>query len=321
MQLYRSLWHQAEQFKILTSFPLHLDIELSGICNLKCKNCFQNGLVTQPLGMMPFDLYQKIIDEGAEKGLCAAKLQVRGESFLHPRFIDCIHYAKEKGIIDVQVTTNATILDQVMIKKILQSGLDAIIFSVDHHHGENFERLHTRRQYKSIESAIRQFLKMRKEQSKRKPWVRIQSSIPTADQLSVETQRLYLEQHFPLADIIVVNRIYNYETDVDAFPDLQSNYQLHPCSYLMHRLTIFWNGAITICCADYNDTLHLGNFGEDTIEKIWLSDIMNGYRKIHQEYMRDTMPICCTCGACVSIKKDQTLRIDSTKRHKDDYCL
>ena len=98
-RLYRELWQKTGNFKILTNFPLHLDIELSGVCNLKCDFCFQNGLIDNPLGIMEFDLYKRIIDEGVEKGLCAVKLQIRGESFLHPRFFDCVAYAKNKGVI------------------------------------------------------------------------------------------------------------------------------------------------------------------------------------------------------------------------------
>ena len=105
---YRKLWPEAANYSILSSFPLHLDLELSGVCNFSCTSCFQNGLIEGPLGFMEYELFKKIIDEGVAKGLCAIKLQIRGESFLHPRIFDCIRYAKGKGVLDIQITTNGS---------------------------------------------------------------------------------------------------------------------------------------------------------------------------------------------------------------------
>ncbi|KPA18736.1 radical SAM additional 4Fe4S-binding domain-containing protein, partial [Candidatus Magnetomorum sp. HK-1] len=124
--IYRELWKKTESYELLTNFPLHLDIELSGVCNLKCNFCFQNGLIQEPLGLMEFDLFKKIINEGVNKGLCAIKLQVRGESFLNPKLFECISYAKQKGILDIQLTTNSTFLSEENINKLLESELDVI---------------------------------------------------------------------------------------------------------------------------------------------------------------------------------------------------
>ena len=55
-----------------------------------------------------------------------------------------------------------------------------------------------------------------------------------------------------MADIFIVGRIHNFYDNKDAFPDLQSNYTLHPCSYLTQRLAVFWDGIVTTCCMDYN---------------------------------------------------------------------
>lgn len=316
MRQYRALWHQAERFEVLTSFPLHLDLELSGICNLKCAHCFQSGLITQRLDMMPFELFTKIIDEGSEKGLCAIKLQVRGESLLHPRFVDCIAYAKAKGIIDVQVTTNATLLKQDMAQRILEAGLDAIIFSVDSHHGDNY--LDRNATYTAIEDNIHNFIALKKEMGLKKPWVRIQSSIPLTDPASYQSAKQYIEEKFPDADIHVVNRIYDFTHEHDAFSDLKTNYTLNPCCYLLQRLAIFWDGTVTFCCEDYNNVFQLGDLNTQTMEEIWNSEKMDGYRKLHIEGRRLEMPVCKNCGACITLKSDQ-LVYDTTKQHGEDY--
>ena len=315
---YRELWKKAGNYEILTSFPLHLDIELSGICNLKCDFCFQNGLINKPLGLMDFDLFKQIIDEGVEKGLCAIKLQIRGESFLHPQIFDCIAYAKDKGIMDVQITTNGTLLNKNRIREVLDSGIDAIIFSVDSHHGDSFSQKHNSKNYSSVERSIKELLKLRAKLGKERPWVRLQASIPQIDPESFEETRNYLKEKFPEADIFVVSRIYNYRNDTDAFPDLHTNYKLNPCNYLMHRLAVFWNGDITICCVDYNGYFQLGNIDTRSIEEMWLSPEMNRFRKLHKDNKRKTMALCKHCGACVTLKDDHII-LDKTRCHIADY--
>jgi len=317
-RLYRELWHRAERYEVLTSFPLHLDIELAGTCNLRCAHCFQSGLLTKPLGLMSFERFQRIIDEGAAKGLCAIKLQVRGESFLNPRLLDCIAYAKSKGILDVQITTNATLLDEAMAAQVLHSGLDAIIFSVDSHHGDNFASAGQAKTYAKVETSINYFLNLRQNLGLTRPWVRVQSSIEGADPEKLQITQQHLKEKFPLADIVVVNRIYNYSSEIDAFPELKSAYEFLACNYLMHRLTVFWDGAVTTCCTDFNDSFHLGDIDQNPIEEIWLSERMNQFRELHRNNRRAEMPICNTCGACVSVKTDE-LAIDTTKRHREDY--
>ncbi len=317
-RLYRDLWGKAGNYEILTSFPLHLDIELSGICNLKCESCFQNGLINGPLGLMETDLFKKIIDEGVEKGLCAVKLQIRGESFLHPKLFECIAYAKSKGILDVQITTNGTLLDKDSIQKVLNSGLDAIILSVDAHHGDSFEQKRSVKDYSSVERAIKDLLELRTKFGKSGPWVRLRSSIPDSDPESYQKTKSYLKKKFPEADIFIVGRIHDFRDNTDAFPDLHKNYKFHPCSYLTQRLAVFWDGDVTLCCMDYNNRFQLGNITSQTIEDIWLSDKIADFRKLHIDDKRKNMPICRHCHACASPVNENIIS-DNTKHHMADY--
>jgi len=315
---YRSLWERAGKYDILTDYPLHLDIELSGICNLNCSFCFQNGLIQQPLGLMEMDLFKNIIDDGVEHGLCAIKLQIRGESFLHPKLFECIAYAKNKGVLDVQITTNGTLLKNSKLHELLNSGLDAIIFSIDSHHGNSYSQRNNTKNYSTVEQTIKELLKLRTRLGKERPWIRLQASIPQTDPDSFEQTRKYLIDKFPEADIVVVSRIYNYRNDIDAFPDLHTNYELHPCNYLMHRLSIFWNGIVTICCVDYNSQYQLGNIAFKSIQEMWLSAEMKKLRILHKENKRKIISLCKHCGACVSLKNNHNI-LDKTMCHIADY--
>ena len=316
-ETYRALWHEASEYNILTNFPLHLDIELSGGCNLKCASCFQNGLIDGKLGLMDIDLYKNIIDEGLKNGLCAIKLQVRGESFLHPNLFECISYAKEKGILDVQITTNGTLLNKENIQKILDSSLDAIIFSVDSHHEDSCKLKQYLKNYSLVEQSIKTLLENREKHFKSKPWVRLRSSITTCDPQSFNKSKQYLKTKFPKADVYIVGKIHDFRDNEDSYPGLHTNYHLSKCSYLMQRLAIFWNGDVTTCCMDYNNKFQLGNVTSQNIEEIWLSSKMNTFRNIHHENRRKTMAICKHCHACTEIKTDTEIQDNSTRHFMD----
>jgi radical SAM protein with 4Fe4S-binding SPASM domain len=301
---YRRLWEQAAKYEVLTDFPLHLDIELAGVCNLRCDFCFQNDLITKPLGLMDMDMYTKIIDEGKRSGLCAIKLQIRGESFLHPRLFDCICYAKDAGIMDVQITTNGTLLNEERITDILNSGLDKIVFSVDDHHSAAYGKRNTDPCYFSTKYAISHLLRQKKKLGKSKPVVHVQANISDVDIESVKRIQLYLQKEFLEPDKIIINRLHDYRNEVDSFRDIDKDYQMPPCSYLVQRLAVFWNGEVTTCCMDYNNIFKLGNAKQKTIKEIWQSETMETLREKHFEGQYGDVPVCKHCYVSSGLYKD-----------------
>lgn len=298
-QLYRELWRRAAKYEVLTDFPLHLDIELCGLCNLRCDDCFQNGLIEKPLGFMSFDLFRDIIEQATEKGLCAIKLQVRGESFLHPHLFDCIRYAKEAGVMDVQITSNATLFDDQRIRNILDSGIDALIISLDQHHRKSYECKYRGRSYSDVETSIKKLLNLRKKLEKSQPWIRIQASTPDITAESAERTRADILSKYPEADLVYISRMHDFRESCDSYPDLHTNYRISPCSYLMQRLAIYYNGDVTTCDMDYNNRFQLGNVFNQSMQEIWLSEKMQSLRGIHKNGNRKSMPICKHCIACI----------------------
>ena len=68
------------------------------------------------------------------------KFNWRGEPLLNPKIYDYIKYAKEKGILETIINTNATNLTE-KIEKLIKSGLDLIIYSFDGGSKETYEKM------------------------------------------------------------------------------------------------------------------------------------------------------------------------------------
>ena len=99
---YRRKWNENPKNNIIEEFPIHLDIEINSTCNLRCIMCFQSSEKSRPEpGYMDFSVFKKIIDEGVIYGLCSIKPTFRGEPLLHPKIVDMVKYAKNKGILEI----------------------------------------------------------------------------------------------------------------------------------------------------------------------------------------------------------------------------
>ena len=78
---------------------------------------------------MKKELAFKIIDQCKELGVPSMKFNWRGEPLMHPNLSEIINYAKNNGVIETIINTNATHLNNKVSEKIIQSGLDILIFS------------------------------------------------------------------------------------------------------------------------------------------------------------------------------------------------
>ena len=73
--------------------------------------------------MMKLDTFKKIIDEGTKKGgLKAINLNNFGEEN-NKNIIEMIEYAKSKGVIDIMLHTNGTVMTEELAERIIKSGL------------------------------------------------------------------------------------------------------------------------------------------------------------------------------------------------------
>ena len=300
---YREFWNEVQSAAFLTEFPLHLDIELTSICNLKCKMCWQaNDPDKIEFGMMSEILFKKIIDEGVKNGLCAIKLQSRGEAMMHPKIFEFSKYAKDQGVIDIHLTTNGTLfLKQDKIQDLFKSGIDKLIFSYDEGHEESIKEIYkNKKKIPNIINIFNKISEIKNEKKMKKPLLVVQTFL--SDNEKKEEKIKEINQLFKNVDNINLNQLWNSMPLEESLPGLKKNYEFHPCSYLWSRMLVFWNGNVVPCCRDYEDKFFkIGNANNDTIKDIWLSKEFMKLREMHLKGSRIQIPICHNCD--ISTKK------------------
>ena len=105
-----------------TAFPKVVLIDTVSFCNLRCSMCVHK-LMKRKKGVMSWQLFTKIIDEIADvdKGT-RVWLVFFGEALIikkrKPGIFEMIAYAKKKGLRDVVLNSNATLLDEQAAAKL-----------------------------------------------------------------------------------------------------------------------------------------------------------------------------------------------------------
>ena len=175
--------------------PLHLWIELTDKCNLRCVMCINSVVTKRHSGFMDMGLYRSIIDQVAgwrPKPLLS--LFLGGESTLHPGIFEMISYADRKGL-STFLATNATTLTPTRSRRLIESGLENIIFSFDGYDKESYESVRVGANFERTVENIHTFLKIKRELNSKTPRVTLSSLITRSFEEEGERAKLEEFQH------------------------------------------------------------------------------------------------------------------------------
>ena len=273
---YRENWSKYPEGQVVSEYPLLVDLELASVCNLKCPMCYT---ITDEFKekvnakLMDFNLFKKIIDEiGGE--VPALRLSLRGESTLHPKFIECIEYAKKNAIKEVSTLTNGSKLELKYFKKMVDAGIDWITISVDGL-DEEYEKIRKPLKFKDTLEKITNISKYKKENNIHKPVIKIQSLWPSIRHNPEEFYNVFE----PITDLIAFNPLIDYlQKDSDII--YIDNFS---CPQLYQRIVVGADGSVMMCSNDEENTHILGNANKQTIHSIWHGESLNKVRNLHKE--------------------------------------
>ena len=277
-----------KKFKEKNFHPLCLDIEVASICDLACGFCYRQYIST-PDKIMKKELAFKLISQASKLGIPSLKFNWRGEPLLNPKLPEIIDEAKKQGILETIINTNATKLDEKMSTKIIQSGLDILIYSFDGGTKKIYEKMRPGRfgknNFDEIYKNISNFSKLRKKYNSNFPRTKIQMILTDetrseqkeyfklfkdiVDEVSVKQ---YTERGGNLTDLsekfeeeIKKNKnllIKEYGEDAVLMKDSKNNIFISnerlPCEQPFQRILSTYDGKIGMCCYDWGATHTVG---------------------------------------------------------------
>ena len=283
---YRREWLENPANFIVRDFPLHLDVEITSRCNLRCTFCDKLPLLSKDQqGDMSLAQYKKIIDEGRAGRLWGLKLSYRGESLLHPDVVEMVAYAKANGVLDIYFNTNGMLLSESLSLQLMDAGLDRISISVEGTDPVAFERERRGANFQRILQNLDRLVSLRTQKGLAHPQVRVQTvKFPDLD---LEDYRHFWLQH---ADEVAA---VDYKDSTNRVKGLE--WRDWACPQLWQRMTIEWSGAIMPCNNDDYRRLCVGNAQEKSIAACWHDPVVQRARALHQRGESHRVEACNGC--------------------------
>lgn len=287
----RRQWTENPRQQIVADYPLHVDIELASVCNLRCPMCYTitAGFKKQVNAkLMDFDLFKRLVDQCAEGGVYSIRLSLRGEAFLHKQILECIQYAKGKGIQEVSTLTNGLKLDEEMFTAVMDAGLDWISLSVDGM-GETYESIRKPAKFDRLVEKLANFKAIKEKAGRVKPVIKVQGIFPA---IADDPQAFY-DFMAPLCDQVATNPLIDYLRH-----DGEDSILYHEdftCPQLFQRLTIGADGLVMLCSNDELNEHVVGDVNTQTIHEVWHGDRMREAREKQIAHRWNELSPCLHC--------------------------
>jgi len=296
--------------------PNQVQIEtVAGLCTVSCNMC---PIETHPRKeIMNYDRFHKIIS-----GLVKYKDKFEmitisgiGEPLIDKGIFKKLELLKTHGFKGVGVYTNATPLTKTVSLKLINSGIDTLVISLDGLTKNTQDIIRVGSNIEKVLTNIHRFINLRNElvdPEKLKIILRFtkqEINSHEADEY-VAYWKKYLSlpnsEHCIGNDQILLYNVHNHGNIVNInsilLKDFRSkNKQPIKCDELYRRLTIHSNGNVGLCCGDHNELYNNGSaLTNDPIE-IYNKGHFKNFRKNMLVGDFSSLDICSTCSVIPSI--------------------
>lgn len=275
-------WKYYPKMRIVPTFPLNVDIEVSSVCNLKCDHCFRQYMDIGEKGLMPSDMYRKIVDECAAHGLFTLKFSMRGEPTLHPELPEMVEYAKQRGIKEVWINTHGGNITTDLADRLMKARPDWITVSFDGL-GKMYESIRKPLKYEESLEKLRILRRARDNHS-----MRTLLNVQTLWSAISDDPEAYVRIMTEIVDRVAFNSDMNFD-QIILIPD-----DRFVCPRLWQRIAITSNGDFLKCPSDFKKQEVLANIKDHSIKEVW--DIMQGAnRQQHLDLNKSLSSVCNEC--------------------------
>jgi hypothetical protein len=276
------------------TLPEIVQIESTNICNAKCVFCPRDDMHRRQ-GIMSVDLFRKIVDECVDLGITHVRMHNYGEAFIDKRLVEKIEYAKRRGVAEVGVISNGSLLTDDVVRGMIDAGLDAINISVDASGREVFESTRIGLKYDKVIGNIERLVRIRGEMGRRRPKL----ILSFVRQNSSADEQAFIEHWKAIADKIHITDLHNWAGTLNTESDVN-----YPCYRPWLTFTVLWDGRVSLCCADFDGHTILGDLTTSTIRDVWNAE---PYRMARRQHLESGGPDICR--SCDLPKKDSPLWI------------
>ncbi|MFC1577129.1 radical SAM protein [Candidatus Omnitrophota bacterium] len=148
---------------------LRVFMDLNNKCNLRCRMCyFSLDLKCEPPVTMGLELFRKIAGEVFPRSL-SVNLSCAAEPLIIPDYGEYLKVAEEHSVPETTIVTNALLLDEKMIRSIINSNISVMDISIDGAKKETYERIRKGSSFEKVLNNVRSLQKIKKIRKSKNP--------------------------------------------------------------------------------------------------------------------------------------------------------
>lgn len=295
--------------------PYYLDVELTNFCNFNCCFCPTGTKAMQRMrGHMPDNVADAIAENVKKYNIPAVRFIRWGEPTLHPNYLSILEKVKNAGAL-IHINTNGSLLDEAQIQKLLDMHLDSIKFSFQGADEGTYNEMREGGDYLRLLDIVRKFHEMRGE--KDYPYIQISTTLTgeTAEQIEGFKSDIgdycdYYNVGYTKLNHLNVDTMNIDEEEKKKIRRLQEhetiNHTFRPvCVEAFDKLSINWNGDVTLCCGDYDNFMLVGNILDMDLKQIFNSRAADIYRDAIAKMQYGKIKCCSNCYETVPLTKGE----------------
>lgn len=298
----------ASQRPVVYGYPAVATVEPTNLCNLKCIQCpAGNGSMTRSKGTLDISLFRRFIDD-LSPFLSYLMLYFQGEPLLHSHLTEFIQYASHKKVY-TSVSTNGHHLNRENVMKIIESGLDRIIISLDGTDQESYQQYRIGGDFNRVLQGIVNLVQIKKEIKSRIPFVILQFIAMSHNENQINEVKALGKKLEVDKTVIKSLQVYDLKNNIYLLPSDSkfSRYKLNEnrevviknrlsnkCRRLWHTIVMLNDGCIVPCCFDKDGQYGVGKYPDSSINDIWRGEqFINFRQKVLNS--RKSIQMCCNC--------------------------
>lgn len=288
---------------VVPYLPDTVDIDIANRCNLRCISCFHVSRDFKALKDMTWETFEKVVEQ-AEGRATAVTIGNHGEPFLHRQALEMLAELKRRGFF-VNLINNGTRMFEETARKVIELGIDRVVFSVDSVDPDVYGNVRVHGTYEVTMTNVLTFLKLNYEAG-----MPCYVNISMVDTPTALKSKVDLFDYFAQLPVHVsyISPMLNFQDSLEIreqtkFVKLyggQDDPSKWPvCVNGFDRILIRPSGEVSLCAIDWNRVHILGNIHDTPYYELWNNDKAQEFRRglITRDY-RDIERNGTLCSKC-----------------------
>jgi hypothetical protein len=184
---------------------------------------------------------------------------------------------------------------------LIDAALDKITISLDGISKRTYEQVRRGSNFEKVMDNINTLLRKKIEKKSQLPLVTLQIIRMAITKHEVDYFVDYWKDRVDCVSVTNIGATTADEKVLSLSLREQNRIGFVPCEQLWQRLSVLWDGTVTVCCNDFDGFLAIGRIGVDSLIDLWRGEKLMNLRKRHKNLNFDGL-VCSKCASIVHYK-------------------